>query len=55
LHFQILGLEDSFSGGYLLEENTYEASGSHKNPNSNGPFKGRMNASCQVCDLNFYD
>jgi hypothetical protein len=35
----------------LLEENDYEADGSTKNPKSNGPFKGRMNASCQYAKL----
>ena len=42
------GLEDSLSQGMLLEENEYEAEGSIQMPTSNGPFKGRMNASCQV-------
>ncbi len=32
----------------LCEENNYEAEGSQKIVKSNGPFKGRMNASCQV-------
>lgn len=47
-NFAFKGLEDSVSKGTLLEENDYEAEGSTKMPKSNGPFKGRMNASCQV-------
>jgi BRCA1-associated RING domain protein 1 len=41
-------LEDSVEKGFLLEENEYEAKGSSKLPFSNGPYKGRMNFSCQV-------
>ena len=41
-------LEDSVEKGFLLEENEYEAKGSSKLPHSNGPYKGRMNLSCQV-------
>lgn len=41
-------LEDSIEKGFLVEENEYEASGSQKCPDANGPRKGRVNASCQV-------
>ena len=41
-------LEDSCEKGYLVEENSYEATGSTKLPEANGPKKGRLNASCQV-------
>lgn len=38
-----------------MPENDYEAKGSVKIPHSNGPFKGRLNASAQVngIELNF--
>jgi len=42
------GLEESLKKGYLLNENSYEASGSHKNPKAGGPFNGRLNAARQV-------
>jgi hypothetical protein len=41
-------LEDSCAKELLLEENGYEARGSLKIPESNGPFEGRRNASCHV-------
>ena len=44
----ISGIEDSLVEGKLLSENDYEAKGSNKNPISNAPFKGRMNASYEV-------
>nr|QBM06229.1 BRCA1-associated RING domain protein 1 [Brachionus koreanus] len=53
-------LEDSFENNALLPENDYEAKGSVKIPDSNGPFKGRLNASAQSpklfedCFLYFY-
>ncbi len=46
--FFFKGLEESLKYGSLIQENKYEAEGSIKIPKSNGPFKGRMNASCQV-------
>jgi BRCA1-associated RING domain protein 1 len=53
-------LKESETKGYLLEENNFEAAGSHKNTKAGGPFNGRLNAARQVCypklfeDCNFY-
>ncbi|RNA01864.1 BRCA1-associated RING domain 1 [Brachionus plicatilis] len=53
-------LEESFEKNALLPENEYEAKGSVKIPDSNGPFKGRLNASAQSpklfedCNLYFH-
>lgn len=44
-------LIDSVENDSVKEENKYEAEGSQKIVNSNGPFKGRMNASCQYPKL----
>lgn len=44
-------MEDSVERGILVEENEYEAKGSVKNPDSSGPFKGRVNASSQYPKL----
>ena len=45
------GLVESVAHNSLCEENNFEAEGSQKILKSNGPFKGRMNASCQVRNL----
>jgi hypothetical protein len=39
-----------------MNENNYEALGSHKNPKAGGPFNGRLNAARQVkiyCDYEY--
>ena len=45
------GLEDSVEKGTLVEENSYEAFGSHKLPESHGPQKERITASGQFPKL----